>query len=107
MFAKKCKISQTICGKLLSLTSSKVLHQLDPHLTQSLLCVFLNAHHNGSLPLQLKVVWSLLLQTGSEGPTLISSAASWHTICYIPLYKWTLKVFHNLPSRLDDMSCEI
>jgi hypothetical protein len=28
---------------------------------------------------QLKVVWSPLLQTGSEGPTLISCAASWRT----------------------------
>jgi hypothetical protein len=40
--------------------------------------------------MQLKVVWSLSLQTGSEGPALISNAASrfpmfrvprsWHTI---------------------------
>ena len=41
---------------------------LEPHLTQSLPCLFLNAHHPGSLPAQLKVVWSLLLQAGSEGP---------------------------------------
>ena len=38
-------------------------------------CLFLNAHHNGSLPMQLKVVWSLLLQADSERPTLISCAA--------------------------------
>ena len=31
-------------------------HLLDPYLTQSLLCLFLNAHHKGSLPMQLKVV---------------------------------------------------
>ena len=27
-----------------------------------------NAHHNGSLPMQLEVFWSLLLQADSEGP---------------------------------------
>ncbi len=32
---------------------------LDSYLTQSLLCLFLDAHNDGSLPLQLKVVWSL------------------------------------------------
>ena len=37
--------------------------------------LFLNAYHHGSLPQQLKVVWSLLLQAGSEGPTLIFHAA--------------------------------
>ena len=31
-------------------------HLLDPYLTQSWLCLFLNAHHKGSLPMQLKVV---------------------------------------------------
>ncbi|MBW2564395.1 MAG: hypothetical protein JRE29_10270 [Deltaproteobacteria bacterium] len=31
-------------------------HLLDPHLTRSLPCLSLNAHHNGSLPMQLKVV---------------------------------------------------
>jgi hypothetical protein len=44
--------------------------------------------------MQLKVVWSLSLQTGSEGPALISNAASrfpmfrvprsWHTIIRVP-----------------------
>jgi hypothetical protein len=29
--------------------------------------------------MQLEVVWNLLLQAGSEGPTLISRAASWRT----------------------------
>ncbi|MBU0665694.1 MAG: hypothetical protein KJ990_14300, partial [Proteobacteria bacterium] len=42
--------------------------------------LFLNAHHHGSLPQQLKVVWSLLLQADPEGPTLIFRAASWRTI---------------------------
>ncbi len=31
-------------------------HLLDPYLTRSLPCLSLNAHHNGSLPMQLKVV---------------------------------------------------
>ena len=31
-------------------------HLLDPYLTRSLPCLFLNAHHNGSLPMQFKVV---------------------------------------------------
>src|SRR6202790_5130327 len=45
--------------------------------------------------MQLKVVWSLSLQTGSEGPALISNAASrfpmfrvprsWHTVVCIPI----------------------
>ena len=38
--------------------------------------LFLNAHHPGSLPAQLKVVWSLLLQADSEGPPLISRAVA-------------------------------
>ena len=37
--------------------------------------LFLNAHHKGSLPLQLKVVWNLLLQADPEGPALIFCAA--------------------------------
>ena len=37
--------------------------------------LFLNAHHKGSLPLQLKVVWDLLLQADPEGPVLIFCAA--------------------------------
>ena len=32
-----------------------------------------DAHHDGSLPTQLGVVWSLVLQPDSEGPTLISN----------------------------------
>jgi len=46
-----------------------------PHLTRSMPRLFLNAHHQGSLPQQLEVVWSLLLQTDSEGPTLIFNKA--------------------------------
>jgi len=42
-------------------------------------CLFLDAHHTGSLPMQLKVVRSPLLQAGFEGPPLISCAASWRT----------------------------
>jgi len=38
---------------------------------QSLPRLSINAHHNGSLPMQLEVVWNLPLQTGSEGPALI------------------------------------
>ena len=30
--------------------------------------------------MQLEVLWNLLLQAGSEGPTLISCAASWRTL---------------------------
>jgi hypothetical protein len=46
------------------------------HLTESSVCLFLDAHHHGSLPQQLKVVWSLPPQAGSEGPSFISRAAS-------------------------------
>ena len=51
-------------------------HLLDPYLTRSSPCLSLNAHHNGSLPMQLKVVSSLLLQADSEGPTLIFCAVT-------------------------------
>src|SRR5712672_59487 len=37
-----------------------------------------NAHHHGSLPQQLGVVWDLLLNTDPEGPTLIFHAACPH-----------------------------
>src|SRR5215471_12315025 len=37
-----------------------------------------NAHHHGSLPQQLGVVWDRLLKTDLEGPTLISRAAYPH-----------------------------
>src|SRR5271167_2722134 len=39
---------------------------------------FSNAHHHGSLPQQLGVVWDRLLKTDPEGPTLISHAAYPH-----------------------------
>ena len=65
-----------------------------PHLTQSSYAVSVDAHHPGSLPEQLAVVWSLPLPAGSEGPALIPRAArlllgghqgllsapSWHTV---------------------------
>ena len=35
---------------------------------QSLLRLSLNAHHNGSLPMQLEVVWNQLLQADPRGP---------------------------------------
>src|SRR5216684_5249250 len=37
-----------------------------------------NAHHHGSLPQQLGVVWDLLLKADPEGPSLISHAAVRH-----------------------------
>src|SRR5215471_4552519 len=37
-----------------------------------------NAHHRGSLPQQLGVVWDQLLKTDPEGPTLISHTAYPH-----------------------------
>jgi hypothetical protein len=42
----------------------------DPHLTQSPLRLFRDAHHPGSLPAQLAVVCCLLLQGDSGGPFL-------------------------------------
>ena len=54
--------------------------------------LFLNAHHNGSLPMQLKVVWSQCLYIDFGRPLFIysspiSCAASWHTIIRKPYYK--------------------
>ena len=45
------------------------------HLTQSSRAFCRNAHHQGSLPQQLAVVWSLLLQADSGGPTPIFNEA--------------------------------
>jgi hypothetical protein len=58
-----------------SLTLVSLAHTCRDHC----LDFFLNAHHNGFLPMQLEVVWNLLLQGGSEGPTLISCAVT-HTL---------------------------
>jgi hypothetical protein len=58
----------------------RVIRLHDPYLTRSSRAFSLNAHYHGSLPQQLKVVWSLLLQADPEGPTLIFRAASWRTI---------------------------
>ncbi len=44
-------------------------------MTRSTPRLFFDAHHPGSLPAQLKVVCSLVLQPGCEGPTLISCTA--------------------------------
>ena len=46
-----------------------------PHLMRSSRTFFRDAHHQGSLPQQLTVFWSLPLPAGSEGPTLIPHAA--------------------------------
>ncbi len=45
--------------------------------------LFLNAHHHGFWPQQLKAVWSLLLQAGSEGPNphLLCSYAQLRASC--------------------------
>ena len=58
-------------------TSSVVRLRSPPWILPDLVLrgLFLNAHHPGSLPAQLKVVWSLQLHSGFEGPTLISCAA--------------------------------
>ena len=53
---------------------------LDSHLTESLVCLFRDANDPSSLLTPLTVVWSLSLQAGSEGPTLISHTVSWHKI---------------------------
>jgi hypothetical protein len=50
----------------------------DAHLHEIDLALFSNAHHHGSLPQQLGVVWDRLLKTDPEGPTLISHAAYPH-----------------------------
>ena len=47
---------------------------LDTHLAH-FIRLFLDAHYNGSLPMQLKVVWNLRLHADSEGPTLIFDTA--------------------------------
>jgi len=47
---------------------------LSTHLTH-FMRLFLDAHYNGSLPMQLKVVWNLRLHADSEGPTLIFDTA--------------------------------
>ena len=64
--------------------------------------LFLNAHHNGSLPMQVEVFWSLPLQVDSEGPTyphllcsyahFIQSALVAHYLLLIS----TLEIFKNM-----------
>ena len=49
----------------------------------------------GSLPMQLKAVWSLLLQADSEGPALIFRAVT-HTLCYkVRSWRTTLRISLN------------
>src|SRR4029450_9292844 len=48
--------------------SDSYLHEVRPHRFDT------NAHHHGSLPQRLGVVWSLLLEADSEGPAFISEA---------------------------------
>ena len=69
-----------------------------PHLMLSRSTFCRDAHHPGSLPEQLTVVWSLPLPGGSEGPSLIPcvarlrlgghddllSAPSWRTVVSVP-----------------------
>src|ERR1700730_9075602 len=50
----------------------------DAHLLKVRLELSSNAHHRGSLPQQLGVVWDLLLKTDPEGPALIFHAAYPH-----------------------------
>ncbi len=59
-------------------------------------CLFLNAHHKGSLPMQLEVVWSLLLQAGSEGPTLISCAVAHTSNLYSKVRSWRTSRYRSL-----------
>ena len=49
--------------------SDPYLHEVRPHRFDT------NAHHHGSLPQQLGVVWSPLLEADSEGPAFISHTA--------------------------------
>jgi hypothetical protein len=48
---------------------------LETHLTKSRSAFCPNAHHQGFLPSQLGVVWNLLLQADSRGPSPISDKA--------------------------------
>src|SRR5713101_7560588 len=48
---------------------------LETHLTECSSAFSNNAHHQGSLPSQLVVVWNLLLQADSGGPSPISDKA--------------------------------
>ena len=66
--------------------------------------LFRNAHHHGSWPSQLAVVWSLPLTAGSGGPTSISCAAShllasvrsWHTVVRVSL-EWNVRMGSRHP----------
>jgi hypothetical protein len=72
-------------GKAPVLMSSKQISMLErrftcvrlshPYLTRSLPRLFHDVHHRGFWPKQLMAVWSLLLQSGSEGSSFISRTA--------------------------------
>ena len=53
-----------------------------PHMAQSYPRLFHDVHHRGFCPKQLMVVWSLLLQSGSEGPAFISYTA-WRSRAFV------------------------
>src|SRR5437016_12587591 len=59
-----------------------------------------NAHHHGSLPRQLGVVWDLLLKADPEGPSPIFHAAlrhRFHTHTGTPLH---VSLQHTLAKKL-------
>ena len=78
-----------------------------------MLCLFLNAHHHGSLPSQLKVVWSLLVVKRLRGtyPHLLCSmhsniadaiyCASWHTVFGVPEF------LHWIALAMRDLCCRV
>src|SRR5207244_6257948 len=60
-----------------------------------------NAHHHGSLPQQLRVVWYLLLKADPEGPSPIFHAAlrhRFHTHTGTPLH---VSLQHTLVKKLE------
>ncbi len=82
-----------ISGSLVIVSMNLTCHDLLPRL-------FLNAHHPGSLPAQLKVVLSLLLQTGWDPHPPISRAVA-HAFPITPgalvaHYLATVRSFQNL-----------
>lgn len=51
------------------------LHSSLTYIPDAFMRLFLDGHYNGSLPMQLKVVWNPRLHADSEGPTLIFDTA--------------------------------
>src|SRR2546425_4206263 len=70
-----------------------------------------NAHHHGSLPQQLGMVWDLLLKADPEGPSPIFHAAlrhSFHTHTGTPLHvslQHTMAKKFKRPERRAVMPC--